>query len=346
MQEDLASTIVEYLRKAAVYRDLQRITRESSAGSQGFQAWEKLTKLLIEDEECRLEEAIIRYVLELQRFYRKSVFLQKVELETRQALLEAEVMPLDFSFVDEIASPPNSPKIVQVSDYSDGREYVIASRRKIVHRTQIPPEAFTEDYRLMAQRAEKAILVTSEEITGFDVVAVPRDDSQPIEIRVAHHFTDSRVKGDAEHAALDALNLVGTQFTGSRLDFSPIDVFPVVDRLYRDDSEGRVTELRFDCATGVSRTGLMRRSNQDLRREEFHVAGAQVTHVWPYYIEIALHREIPSLLLVLPGRRRNLLQQEGLIEIRLLGARTETDYQDALAVVRRHLGDDEPTTAT
>lgn len=96
-----------------------------------------------------------------------------------------------------------------------------------------------------------------------------------------------------------------------RINFiHPVNIFPAISSIYRDEAEGVVIDLGFTTATGSSKHEKMTRSKTDLREELFHVGGKAAIGgaLTPFKIAVRWKGDEnrPDEFAILPGSIRQL----------------------------------------
>jgi len=121
------------------------------------------------------------------------------------------------------------------------------------------------------QEYDEFVLIKRRNIQCFEVVRVDKE-RRLVEIRVEMH-----AGGDVAVALNDVKSKVNS-FLAARFGIevqliNPLNLFPAIQPLYADTSEGIVVELGFTTATGSAKHEKMRASGADLRNETYHVGG-------------------------------------------------------------------------
>jgi hypothetical protein len=121
---------------------------------------------------------------------------------------------------------------------------------------------------------------------------------------------------------------------------SHFNVFPLIDKIYLDGSEGIVTELNFKCSTGGVRYEKLRGPNRDdLRSEEYHAAGTGAIDnaIVPYRISVGWTVTVPKLgkcypELLLPGSYRMLRSKDQYLgSFRITNAICQRDHAHVIS---------------
>lgn len=140
---------------------------------------------------------------------------------------------------------------------------------------------------------EEIIGVKTIRFHAFDVIWIP----------VKGNTLDVRIdfpEGTLSDVAVAARKMTLTEFV--RLTAvaipEPTNVFPLIDRMYNDGSEGTVVELGFGTTTASLKHEKMRRRKLDLRDETYHKGGkaALETPIEPFKLSIRWHRVVGKKL--------------------------------------------------
>lgn len=130
----------------------------------------------------------------------------------------------------------------------------------------------------------------------------------------------------------------------------PINVFPLVRKLYNDDTVGRVCELGFTVNSGSVKQEKLRRFNTDIRTEEFHKGGKEAVdgQLDPYRLAIDWS-EMESLKLetrpelVLKGTQRCLSKpsEHKLTDSLILNCYTQQEFDFIVDILLCNLKDND-----
>ncbi len=77
---------------------------------------------------------------------------------------------------------------------------------------------------------------------------------------------------------------------------NPINLYPLINKMYKDSNEGHVVDLAFSTTTASVKRERMRRDSLDLREEAYHEAGKAglVTEIEPFRISIRWVQGFPE----------------------------------------------------
>lgn len=184
--------------------------------------------------------------------------------------------------------------LTSVEKNEDGIGLVFSSARVTTIRERINVDDLTKQSDPSFEDYEEIIGVKTIRFHAFDVVWIPAT-GDTLDVRI--DFPD----GTLSEIAVAARKMALVQFTkliGIAMP-EPINVFPLIDKMYNDGSEGTVVELGFGTTTASLKHEKMRRRKLDLRSETYHKGGkaALDTPIEPFKLSIRWHRII--------GRRLN-----------------------------------------
>lgn len=186
---------------------------------------------------------------------------------------------------------PAEPTLTAIEEDEVGTAFVFCSVRTIVVRESLGPEDFPG-------HAADDLFDSFDEIIGFknkrlqavDVVWVPKAAGRA-DVRVDFPAGMTREIAEAAHLILrNAFNtLVGHPVLGD-----PVNLFPLIDRMYFDPNEGSVVEIGFGTTTASVKHEKMRRKGLNLRTESYHVGGKAnlQTPIEPFRVSLVWSRAI------------------------------------------------------
>jgi hypothetical protein len=244
----------------------------------------KITSLLeaLHEHELTSEKVCSFYRIEKQalvplRAKLASAKVQSGPMQTAYPLLldDAELKKL----------PLGEPTLIAIEGADGGTAVVYSSVRALRVRETVDP-------KLLSVNAAK-LLATYDEVIGLklirhqaiDVVWVP-DHSDVVELRIDFpKGTHADIIGALQKVLIASF---AKRFAADPFG-KPINLFPLIDKMYCTATEGRVVELAFGTTTRSLKRERMRLSADDLRTELYHVAGKSglKTPVQPYKISIA-----------------------------------------------------------
>lgn len=209
----------------------------------------------------------------LSRFYRLDV--GSVDA-LREALVNAQITASDSAMAfpallsaEELAREHEEPHLIAVERMPAGIAAIFSSARVTEIRESL-------DLQVVALSAPE-IFSSYDDIVGvklvrwqaFDVVWVP-SEGEMVDVRIdfPRGMTQEAAAVANRHLVEGLGAIVGQDCLG---DY--INLFPLIERIYNDASEGRVVELGFGTTTASVKHERMRRRHLNLRGEDYHVAG-------------------------------------------------------------------------
>lgn len=214
----------------------------------------------------------------------------------REKVLSAEIKATAFSEAfpaslpeDELADQPSGFILTAVESSDDGIAVVFSSVRVITVREDIEPEDMPEAAAGVFEDYEQIIGLKTVRFQAFDVVSLPHDGAY-IDVRVDYPAgTHHDVALSAHARTIDAFHKI----VGDPLLSDPINLFPLIDRIYNDPKEGIVVELGFGTTTASLKNEKMRRKQLDLREEQYHKGGkaALKSPIEPFRLSVTWKRK-------------------------------------------------------
>ena len=251
-----------------------------------------------------VETEIIEKLIRLFQFYQveKNVFLESYPfLLKEEKLKETDLLP----------------KLVDIKDTDDNLSLVFCSRRSFTERTVINTEELSNEFRSELNKVLNnydEIFAIKHCIRQFFNVVVIWKKKKFIEIRVdIANGISSQERSTAFFETLEQFNCFVKERIGiDTLLKECINFFPLIDNLYKSNSEGKICEIAFTTDEGSIKSEKMRRRDVDIRKEEYHKAGRKaVDHITLYRLAILwnypITKEIKTQIeLFLPGNLRSL----------------------------------------
>lgn len=225
----------------------------------------------------------------LTRFYK----LPKAQIaELRNAVLDLtppntamkRAYPLNLS-ADEIEeSFPRPHRLVAVERTEDGVGVVFGSTRAIQTRETIDPEDFPDSASSILEQFDEIVGVKLKKFQAMDVVWIPHD-GRYVDVRVDSPRGMHLDVGGGAHAAT---NRALTQLIGNDHLAQPVNLFPLIRKIYDEPDEGNVVELAFGTTTASLKHEKMRRGRNCLRSERYHIGGKQAlrSQIEPFKLSV------------------------------------------------------------
>jgi hypothetical protein len=260
----------------------QRVLRENELPR--GQGWEKTVALLsnadvdYSDKVDAIAQALKEHLLcgeKLVRFYELD---KKTKAKVADALLSAKIPNSPFKKAyplvlsdEELEGQSTNPTLVAVEKTDDAVAAVFASVRSVMLREPIAKDELPEDALEMLARYDEVVGVRYVRHQALDVVSVSTKGPQ-ISVRIDYPQGVHRDLGVVAQervrerlAGLINLNSLTT----------PINLFPLINAMYKTRGEGIVVELAFGTTTASLKHEKMRRRLSCLRDEAYHKGARQ-----------------------------------------------------------------------
>jgi hypothetical protein len=214
----------------------------------------------------------------------------------------------------QLAEMERGTILVSVQDNDDFINLVFCSKRFITERKELSVDLLSSEAKRAYGNVDSIIAVTSHTKQFFDVVTVWKNDGF-VELRIDSDSLSSEDLNVAETSLKNAFNSI-CNLSGRRILRAPVNLFPLVDRIYEAQGEGTVCELGFTTDTASIKHERMRRKDICLRTETYHRAGkGAVHHITPYRLGVSWHLDLGEDLqskpeLLLPGSFRMLSEPD------------------------------------
>ncbi len=252
-----------------------------------------------ESGESDLVEAMREHVLageKLTRFYGMSLE-DLVSLRSAIAGLNVSATsrfaadyPLTIPDAEIAASGITKPALAAIEVEDGGTALIFASIRAQEVRE---PVEVSEEMEDALSAYEQVVGIRHIKRQAMDVVWVPNEGST-VDVRIDFPKGMLLEQGAFAHEQVreQLALLVGQDHLSS-----PVDLFPIVGKLYRNPLDGTVVELAFGTSTASLKHEKMRRSSICLRTETYHVGGttALTAPIEPYRISVQWEREHGSV---------------------------------------------------
>lgn len=299
-------TLLEGIRKRVPWYSMRPVFKalELPTG-QGWDA--SIVKVISEIEanptlDEQLSEHLVRYYEEQLQCGEKLVQLYLIDKDVASTLyssLTSYDVP-DSSFLTSFPVPlteealielKDKPTLVKVLTSSTEIKLVLCTAREYeeqvqLHASDLKPEVVS-DFDL----TDKVDIVVKRKRVRqfFDVVSINKETGI-LQVRVDWGL--GLKASEARKSFLMTLKKfkeLSKEATSSPLELDlPLNLFPLVNELYADNTVGRVCELGFTVNSGSVKTEKLRRSDTDIRSEKFHQAGREAVdgQLSPYRLAI------------------------------------------------------------
>lgn len=181
-------------------------------------------------------------------------------------------MPIDHEKLSTL--PASVPELVRVENSEDGMMAIYSSVRVAEVRVSLKPNDVPEQARELFDEYTEVVGIQASKTQAFDAVWIPQRGNK-IDVRVDFPFG---ITQDAMANAHGGVRNVLSDTIGA-IDFgTPMNLFPIIDGIYRASDEGTVVELAFGTTTASLKHEKMRRRQQCLRKEIYHMGGTKAVH--------------------------------------------------------------------
>lgn len=291
------------------------------------QGWDKT----IEKNKCCDDEVNNNQVKLLFKYYKellicgdKSVRFYNLKINQRDSLIkyfqefqgEDNVFTRSYPFpvsekkLEDL--PLSFPELVGVESLEEGIAAIYSSIRTTEQRIPLKDENLLEEHQTLLEEFSELIGVRNLNIQTFDVIWIPYQDTE-IELRIDCPLGTTRDSYLTAHQALISTLILQMS---EEVEDSPLNLFPLIDKIYRAKDEGRVVELAFTTKTASIKHEKMRRRRKCLREEIYHQGGTKAIQgeIDPFRIgvqwEVSTQKSRSFPELVLNGTSRMLHSTE------------------------------------
>lgn len=195
----------------------------------------------------------------------------------------------------ELSEADEEPELVRVVRNDDGIGAIYSTVVNLTVRETIQPQTVEGGARL-AEMYDEVIGLKYQPVQLFSVIWVSH----------AHDYLEIRtdfprgMTQELGHQLQSQFRIIANNVAGEEIVVDPVDLFPLVNSMYSDASEGRVVQLGFNTSTGSVKNEKMRRSVVCLRNELYHVGGKKALSqpIQPFQVSIEWVLEPDGLLMV------------------------------------------------
>jgi hypothetical protein len=273
----------------------QRVLREN--GLPRGRGWENTVARLSSEERDYSDkvDTIAQGLKEHLLCGEKLVRFYEVNEKTKATMVEAllNIKPPESPFEDaypallsenELEAQSMSPILIAVEELEDGVAAVFASVRSIAMREQLAKEELPDDAIKALAGYDEIVGIKHVRLEAIDVVSFPTAGSH-INVRIDYPTGMHRDVGEAAQTRIRTE--IATLVKSDNLS-SPINLFPLINEMYKAQNEGTVVELAFGTTTASLKHEKMRRRAACLRKEAYHRGGkaALSTPIEPYRLSI------------------------------------------------------------
>lgn len=235
-----------------------------------------LTDLTAKDE-SDVARALKQHIICGEKFVRFYQLDDEAVAELRTAILAAPINASPFvtaypglcseSELAGLEAP--DPELLAVEEGEDGTAAIFSSVRTLELRESLAVDMLPQPAAEALAGYDDVVGVKLIRWQALDVVWVPRHGSL-IDVRIDF---PRGMRHEAGEVACGLLTASLRGVLGWNVLGDAVNLFPLIDRLYRDDTEGRVVEIAFGTTTASLKHEKMRRRHLNLREETYHMAG-------------------------------------------------------------------------
>lgn len=191
---------------------------------------------------------------------------------------------------DSLKLAPNTPTLVARENNDDGIGLVFASVRVITVREEVHLNDLGEKTPEALSGFDEIVGVKNVRLQALDIVWIPHEGGH-VDTRIDY---PKGMHSDVAHVAAERLREAFNAAVGYEALTIPDNLFPLINRIYRDPEEGHVVELGFGTTTKSVKDEKMRGRNSDLRKEPYHIGGKDnlETDIEPFRISVSWDRSI------------------------------------------------------
>jgi len=184
----------------------------------------------------------------------------------------------------ELEDYTTEPNLIAVEEVDGGVAAVFAAVRSVMLREPVPTEELPEEALKSLGSYDEIIGIRHIRNEAVDVVMVS-SKSPYVTVRVDY---PSGMHRDVAEAAQERIREeIATLVQKDRLT-APVNLFPLINEMYKARAEGTVVELAFGTTTASLKHERMRRHAACLREETYHKGGkaALKAPIEPYKLSI------------------------------------------------------------
>jgi len=329
-----AERVINHLQDIQAWKPLRRLLKEKELPTGG--SWSDLRSALAATGKDTVD-ILVQLYEQLRLCGRKHVYFFMMPDPDRENMLRADVQVEQSPFVAVYPFPAEGdeflgPRLTKIIEDDKAKYFVFCSHRRLD--AQIPLEVkYLRDDAPESIRSSRIRIFQRQRKQACDIVVVPKQAGSFIEIRIDNFDCSTEPKYTE---ALFQLKLAVNKLFGDKtfnVHATPVNLQPVMDAIYSDPDEGKITELEFISPSGSYKKESLRMKNpeDDLRVEAFHLAGkTAVKTIGIFRLGVIWYqddggKELEAAELLLPGTVRT-LDDHLLYEARITHMTTQSDY--------------------
>ncbi len=193
---------------------------------------------------------------------------------------------------DELTDTSAEPVLVYVEESDEAVSAVFASVRAMQLRESVPTDEIPDEAKGILGNYDEVVGIKNVRYEAFDVISISRKSPRAV-VLIDHPLGASKDSGVAAHTQIVHCF---SKIVGQNILSQPINLFPLINAMYRARSEGVVVELAFGTSTASLKHEKMRRKSLCLREEAYHKGGkaALSTPIEPHRLSIIWRRPLAS----------------------------------------------------
>lgn len=257
--------------------------------------WEKTIAALSDetaDFSAKLESAsaaLVEHHLCGEKLVRMYKVSPEAKTDIQKKLQRLKLQDSDFKTAypvylsaDKLEDAPNTPVLIAVEHTDHGTGVVFSSARLVTTREVLD---LTDLKDGLYEEYEEVYGLKHIRHQAMDVVWIPANGNY-FDIRIDFPHGMHRDVGEAAQAYIKAQFLTLISDDGNLN--APVNLHPLINKIYRAAKEGIVVELAFGTTTASTKHEKMRRKAKCLREETYHKGGkaALTTPIEPYRLSV------------------------------------------------------------
>jgi hypothetical protein len=347
----LLQSCIESLQRLVPFKHFQSFLQERNLPT--ARSWSDLVDNIIrscnEQEIAATTEAFLELYEEYRIWGKKVVFFFRGNRKMAYSL--HDVYPLSTPYKrkyplplpeDTLRDLPEIPMLVAIRDVEDGVALVFCSPRQTLIKQELSPDSLLDTYVKQYRSSDGVFAIRKSVMQAYDVIYFPHTRGS-IQVRLdclrfKHIYSSERYLGNLL-GALAALNNNGTPAFSLK---APMNIFPLVRKIYENPDEGRISEIAFECNTQACHYGNFRQVREDLRQEVYHQAGSKaVGAISPYLLAVAWDKDEKGnpieAELLLPGNRKMLRNAMPLTKVFIPKSLSREAFDFVMHRIQRYL---------
>jgi len=189
---------------------------------------------------------------------------------------------------EKLAKADNLPHLVKIETVNNGLAVIFCTKRIITERKELDLEELSEVTLYELKEYDEIIAVKRHMRQFFDVVKI-NSETNTIKVLIDNSggiSSDDQTNAFKQITSFFNRIVVDSGVSGLPLG-EPVNLYPLLGKLYNDGNEGQVCEIAFITDEHSIKQERMRRKNSDLRTETYHSAGRNaVPQIVPYRLGV------------------------------------------------------------